>query len=150
MKVHQLKTLLTEHWIGINRSKRGPANHKAFLTSEGKRVVLERKKDFDFLLLMKSESSYIFTSETNSYKPLARETLTRDINKTMRAVSENIENKPNITSHSFRVRYISQLWKDTKDIEFVRQSIGHQKIDSTSSYVKNLTDQERQERTLLI
>jgi len=150
LKVHQLKTLLTEHWIGINRSKRGPANHKAFLTSEGKRVVLERKKDFDFLLLMKSENSYIFTSETNMYKPLARETLTRDINKTMRAVSENIENKPNITSHSFRVGYISQLWKDTKDIEFVRQSIGHQKIDSTSSYVKNLTDQERQERTLLI
>lgn len=150
LKVHQLRTLRTEHWIGINRSKRGPANHKAFLTSEGKRIVLERKKDFDFLLLMKSENSYIFTSETNSYRPLARETLTRDLNKTMRAVSENIENKPNITSHSFRVGYISQLWKDTKDIEFVRQSIGHQKIDSTSSYVKNLTDQERQERTLLV
>ena len=68
LKVHQLKTLLTEHWIGITRSKRGPSNHKAFLTSEGKRIVLERKKDFDFLLLMKSESSYIFTSETNSYR----------------------------------------------------------------------------------
>ena len=150
LKIHQLSTLLTEHWIGIDRSKRGPANHKAFLTREGKQVVLERKKDFDFLFLMKSENSYIFTSETNSYKPLARETLTRGINKTMRAVSENIENKPNITSHSFRVGYISQLWKDTKDIEFVRQSIGHQKIDSTSSYVKSLTDQERQERTLLV
>ena len=44
--------------------------------------------------------------------------------------------------------YISKLWKDTKDIEFVKQSIGHRRMDSTSSYVEMLSDQERQERTL--
>lgn len=99
---------------------------------------------------MKPDNSYIFTCETNNDKPLARETITRDIKKVMRVVSNDMESKPNITSHSFRVGYITQLWKDTKDIEFVRQSIGHQRIDSTSSYVKDLTDQERQERTLLI
>ena len=54
LKVGQLQTLLEAHWIGIDRSKRGPANHKAFLTREGKRVVEERRKDFNFLLLMKS------------------------------------------------------------------------------------------------
>jgi integrase len=31
LKVHQLQRLLESHWIGIDRSKRGPANHKAFL-----------------------------------------------------------------------------------------------------------------------
>ena len=31
LKVYQLQTLLEYHWIGIDRSKRGPANHKAFL-----------------------------------------------------------------------------------------------------------------------
>ena len=30
--------------------------------------------------------------------------------------------KPDITSPSFRIGYISQLWKDTKDIEFVLNS----------------------------
>ena len=30
--------------------------------------------------------------------------------------------KPNIISHSFRIGYISQLWKDTKNIEFVKQA----------------------------
>lgn len=94
---------------------------------------------------MKTDDSYIFTSETNNAKTLSRETLTRDLNRIMRSVSKNIENKPNITSHSFRIGYISQLWKkNTKDIEFVRQSIGHQRIDSTSLYIKELSDQERQ------
>jgi len=61
-------------------------------------------------------------------------------------VSEEIPNKPNITSDSFRIGYITQLWKDSKDIEFVKQTIGHQKLDSTSAYVKSLSNQERQTR----
>ena len=150
LKVGQLQTLLEEHWIGIDRSKRGPANHKAFLTREGKKVVEERKKDFKFLFLMKTMDSYIFTSELNPTKMLSRETITRDVNKIMRSVSKSLPNQPNITSHSFRVGYISQLWKDTNDIEFVKQSIGHRKMDSTSSYVKELSDQERQKLTLLL
>jgi site-specific recombinase XerD len=110
--------------------------------------VEERKKDFDFLFLMKNTDSYIFTSESNHAQMLSRETITRDVNRVMRSVSKSLPDQPNITSHSFRVGYISQLWKDTKDIEFVKQSIGHRRMDSTSSYVEKLSDQERQERTL--
>ena len=150
LKVGQLQALLEAHWIGIDRSKRGPANHKAFLTSEGKKVVKERRKDFDFLFLMKTADSYIFTSELNHKKMLRRETITRDVNRIMRSVSKSLPNQLNITSHSFRVGYISQLWKDTNDIEFVRQSISHRKMESTSSYVKELSDQERQKLTLLL
>ena len=148
LKVGQLQTLLESHWIGIDRSKRGPANHKAFLTREGKKLVEERKKDFEFLFLMKNPDSYVFTSESNHDQMLSRETITRDVNRVMRSVSENLPDQPNITSHSFRVGYISQLWKDTKDIEFVKQSIGHRRMDTTSAYVNKLSDQERQERTL--
>lgn len=77
MKVSQIQTLVESHWIAIDRSKRGSANHKAFLTREGRVLVDERKKDF----------------------------------------------------------------------EFVKQSIGHRRMDTTSSYVKKLSDQERQEPT---
>jgi len=80
LKVHQLQKLLESHWIGIDRSKRGPSNHKAFLTQEGKKIVEDRKKDF----------------------------------------------------------------------EFVRQAVGHRNIESTSSYVANLSDKERQQRILQI
>lgn len=64
----------------------------------------------------------------------------------MRQVSEQLPDKPNITSHSFRVGYITQLWKNSKDIEFVKQTIGHQNLDTTSAYVNKLSDQERRER----
>lgn len=150
LKVHQLETLLNCHWIAIDRSKRGPANHKAFLTREGKKLVDQRKKDFELIFLMKKPDSYVFTTESKHYQMLSREGLTRYVNRVMRDVSNQLPDKPNITSHSFRVGYISQLWKDTKDIEFVKQSIGHQRLDTTSAYVQNLSDQERQDMTLEI
>ena len=34
LKVWQLKTLIESDWIEIDRSKRGPTNHKVFLTAE--------------------------------------------------------------------------------------------------------------------
>lgn len=36
--------------------------------------------------------------------------------------------------------------KNTGDIEFVRQDIGHVNVVSTSSYVENLSDDERKNR----
>jgi len=146
LKVGQLETLLNEGWISIDRLKRGPANHKAFLTSEGKKLVKARKRDFQFLFLMKDKDSYIFTSDRKPNQMLRRQTITMDVNKVMHSVSNLLPSKPNITSHSFRIGYISQLWKDTKDIEFVRQTIGHRSLNSTSGYVSEMGDQERQDR----
>ena len=146
LKVYQLQTLVEEGWIAIDRSKRGPANHKAFLTKEGKKLVKDRQKDFQFIFLMKEPDSYVFTNESNHSKILTRETITKAVNLVTRTVSEEISSKPNITSHSFRIGYITQLWKDSKDIEFVKQTIGHRNLDTTSAYVNQLSDQERQKR----
>jgi integrase len=63
LKVGQLQTLLESHWIGIDSSKRGPANYKTFLTRKGKKLVDQRKKDFEFLFLMKNLESYIFLNQ---------------------------------------------------------------------------------------
>jgi len=146
IKVSQLKTLIEESWIAINRSKRGPTNHKVFLTKEGKKIIQDRKKDFEFIFLIKEPSAYVFTSEINHYKKLRREAITKDVNKIMRAVSNQLSGQPNITSHSFRIGYITQFWKDSKDIEFVKQIIRHRSMDTTSSYVDILSDKEREER----
>lgn len=146
IEVSQLKTLTQESWIAIDRSKRGSSNHKAFLIKEGKKVLQDRKKDFKFIFLIKKPDAYVFTSEANHYKKLRREAITKNVNKVMRAISNQLPGQPNVTSHSFRIGYITQLWKDSKDIEFVKQSIGHRKLDTTSAYVQNLSDQERQER----
>jgi integrase len=146
IKVSQLKTLTQESWIAIDRSKRGPSNHKAFLTKEGKKIIQDRKKDFQFILLIKEPDAYVFTSEANHYQKLRHEGITKDVNKVMRSVSKQLPGQPNVTSHSFRIGYITQLWKDSKDIEFVKRSIGHRTLDTTSAYVDKLSDQERQER----
>ena len=111
LKVGQLETLLKEGWISIDRLKKGPANHKAFLTREGKKLVKARKRDFEFLFLMKNKDSYVFTSARNLNQMLRRETITMDVNRVMHAVSKSLPSKPKITSHSFRIGYISQLWK---------------------------------------
>ena len=37
---------------------------------------------------------------------------------------------------------------DSQHLDFVRESIGHQKIESTFSYAKELSNQERQKRTI--
>jgi site-specific recombinase XerD len=95
---------------------------------------------------MKDKDSYIFTSDRKPNQKLRRERITLDVNKVMHSVSNLLPSKPNITSHSFRIGYISQLWKDTKDIEFVRQTIGHRSLNATSAYVTKLSNQERQER----
>ena len=144
LKVSQLETLFKENWIAIDRSKRGPSNHKAFLTKEGKKIIQDRQKDFQLIFLIKEPDSYLFTAEANHSKPLDRVAITRDVNKVMREVSNRLPTKPNITSHSFRIGFITQLWKDSKDIEFVKQIIGHRKVDTTSAYVNKLSDQERQ------
>jgi len=77
---------------------------------------------------------------------LRRETITMYVNRVMHSVSKLLPLQPKIISHSFRIGYISQLWKDTKDIEFVRQTIGHRRLESTSGYVNQMTDQERENR----
>ena len=146
LKVSQLETLFKENWIAIDRSKRGPSNHKAFLTKEGKKIIKDRQKDFELISLIKEPNSYVFTAEANQYKQLDRVAITRDVNKVMREVSNKLPGKLNITSHSFRIGYITQLWKDSKDIEFVKQTMGHRNLDTTSAYVNQLSDQERQKR----
>ena len=146
LKVRQLETLFKENWIAIDRSKRGPSNHKAFLTKEGKKMMQDRQKDFELVFLIKKPDSCLFTAESNHYKPLDRVAITRDVNKVMREVSNQLPGKLNITSHSFRIGYITQLWKDSKDIEFVKQTMGHRNLDTTSAYVNQLSDQERQNR----
>jgi integrase len=146
IKVSQLETLIEKGWIAIDRSKRGPSNHKAFLTKEGKKIIQDRQKDFQLISLMKEPDAYVFTRETNHFQKLRREVITRHVNKVMRSVSNQLPDQPNVTSHSFRIGYITQLWKDSKDIEFVKQTIGHRKLDTTSAYVNKLSDRERQKR----
>lgn len=66
-----------------------------------------------------------------------------DVNKVSRFIANYIESNSNITSHSFRIGYITSLWRGILDIKFVKQTIGHSTIDTTSRYIENLSEEER-------
>lgn len=146
LKVHQLQTLFSNSWIAIDRIKRGPANHKAFLTRKGNRIIKERARDFEIITFLKSKDSYVFTAQ-NANKPLSRSAFNKIVNDFINESVKDLDNKPNIKSYSFRIGFITDLWRDTGDIEFVRQTIGHAKLDTTSKYVQNLSEEERQRLT---
>ena len=49
---------------------------------------------------MQEPNSYVFTSEAQHTKPLGRVVVTKDVNKIMRQVSKQLNDKPNITSQA--------------------------------------------------
>ena len=131
LKINHVETLFTEYWICIDRAKLGPINNKAILSKKGAEIIKKRRSDFEFLQLFKDRNCYIFTAE-NSNKPLAREAFTNLINKFIKDCTWKIDQNQYLSSHSFRVGFITQFWRDTNDIEFVRQAIGQAKINTTS------------------
>ena len=149
LKMNQVESLFTKQWINIDRAKRGTANHKALLTKEGTKILKERRSDFEFLQLFKESDSYIFTAE-NSNKPLSREAFTNLINKFLKDCARKMDQNPHISSYSFGVDFMTQLWRDPNDIEFVRQAICYAKINTTSQYVENLSEKEKKDRILKI
>nr|AOP19040.1 hypothetical protein [Halimeda discoidea] len=156
--VSQILTLLKHGYIAIDRSKRGPANKKAFLNDAGKAILQERSQDIYNLL--HSQGIHLYNQQNNSFnseyehlflfssiqsqgqKPLSRTFFTHRINTILKSIPEFQEQ--HFTSHSFRKGYITKLWKDYQDIEFVRQVIGHIYIGTTSRYISQLSDDEIQ------
>ena len=61
LKVGQLLTLVKSNWI---------SSHKAYLTGLGKKLMDNRRQDFEIIFAMKKLDDYVFTSEKNHYKPL--------------------------------------------------------------------------------
>lgn len=77
---------MNSNWISINRSKRGPQNRKAYITALGKKLVDDQKQDFKILFARRELDGYVFSSEKNQYKPLRRDTLTKEITLVLRKI----------------------------------------------------------------
>lgn len=150
VQLKDIHTLTAEGWIAISRKKRGPANHKAFLSKKGKDVIAVYKRDLSLVIQAKNPDDFLFSPEKNHSKPLSREHFNRSVNLPLHKITDSITGKPYMTSYSFRKGYITQLWKDTGDIEFVRQVIGHASIQTTQTYIELLPEAERQKRILQI
>ena len=65
----------------------------------------------------------------------------------MALVSKNLPDQPNLKSYSFCISDdITQLWRDSKDIKLIKQTIGHWKLETTSAYIKSIKFQDKVEK----
>ena len=148
----------------ISRAKRGRANYKAYLSNSGHNLVDQNRDDFFTYLLLNSitlpkdelkdysvepyESLYFFSSEQSDHKkPFNRAYFNDSFNKLLQSLDVFKTQNLRFTSHSLRHGFITKMWKDSQDIEFVKQSIGHMNIATTSLYIESMPDEERQKRT---
>lgn len=146
--------LLNKGYLPIHFVKKGKANKKAFLSKKGKIFIQHIREDIITLIhhygqnlekLTEDQQKqiYLFSSaDKKGLQKLTRPHFTRQINAFLSNVEFLKEKDLRITSHSFRKGYITHLWEQTKNIEFVRQVIGHSNITSTSLYVQRLEDKE--------
>lgn len=158
LKVKQVNSLLSNNYCPITRQKRGPANLKAFLRDYGVSMLKQRQNDFALLIARKNEcfeekdpdvlnavvqECYVFSSENKPQTPLSRAFFNNMLNKTLLSFSTKRNMQTIYTTHSFRHDFITELWRDSNDIEFVRQFMGHKKIQSTVAYIQDLPESER-------
>lgn len=167
IKVSQIVTLFEKNYLQVNLSKGGHKGHKIFLTKEGQTLVSTYRLDFMNLMLLSGFIQelptrrnlanldpailefYLFSANSSKgQRPLSRVFFTNQLNNILKGTPELVERGIHLTSHSFRRGYITSLWKETKDLEFVRQVIAHKQIGTTSLYVKVLSDEERQRRLM--
>lgn len=161
--IAQVLTLIRKGFLVINKQKRGRSNHKSYLSPKGKQILKQYSleildlckftgikipdKALDNYYIKPYVDTYFFSSPNNKgTKPYTRPHFTNAFNKIINEVPAFKKQSKNFTSHSLRYAYINGLWKDTQDIEFVRQAIGHSSIQTTSGYTKQLTDKEMEKR----
>ena len=144
LRVYNVSTLLQQRpFLQADRLKGGPKQKKAFLTQTGKRIVKKYKADLEVFIRAKVGGDYLMTG-IGLREQISRSHYNREVNKYIRGFGK--VKQRNFTSHSFRKGFITHIWKDTTDLELVRQIIGHKSIATTSKYVQSLSNEEVEEK----
>lgn len=119
MKVYQIETLFNESWISIDWAKQGPSNHKVFLTAKSIEI-LKGKGEILKLFYIKRKPFLAFFQCNILINPLNRISFNQIIHEFIKKNVGKMADKSYIRSHNFRIGFITTLWKDTSDIEFIR------------------------------
>ena len=130
LKVSQILSLLRKGFLAINRKKRGPVNHKAFLSIQGKKILNNIKEDIILLLKINTiylpddnlknyyiepyNNLYLFSNNKSKGKiPLTRPYITNLLNKTLQKLEVFKNQELYFTSNSFRHGFITHIYQTT-------------------------------------
>lgn len=152
IKIKQIKTLWDKGFMPIHRIKRGPSNKKAFLSKKGKELLKKREADFIYILenhqrfadfnKLNIEDLLLFTNQNQPTSLLSRSHWNNALNEILKTFSTQQQLDTKYTTHSFRHNFIQSIWKDSKDILYVKEVIGHGSIKATEPYLRGHTEEE--------
>jgi site-specific recombinase XerD len=71
------------------------------------------------------QESFLFSSESKPEIPLSRSYFNNMLNKSLLKFTTKFNIQTKYTTHSFRHDFITELWKDSNDVKYVRQVMGH-------------------------
>lgn len=140
----QVLSLLHKGRIGVDRVKRGEKMKPLLLTKKGLQFFKDRSEDIHIVNSQSNPNNQYFFAGQKSSKPLARETITREINQILSKVQEQFP-LLYFRSHSFRSGVITSLWKQGFEIKLLSAYIGHRSITTTAAYIEEPSFQDIEE-----
>lgn len=92
LKVYQIESLRNNGFVSFESLNQQKHTTTIYLTEEGKQLLKDTEKDFNYLFFIRNFDSYIFTSESNYDQPISREIITKELNKILKIASKNFAN----------------------------------------------------------
>nr|YP_009367421.1 putative DNA breaking-rejoining enzyme [Sarcinofilum mucosum]ARK14461.1 putative DNA breaking-rejoining enzyme [Sarcinofilum mucosum] len=117
LKKNQVENLFSKQrpFFAFDRTKRGAKEQKAFLSHEGKEIITQRIADYKIVMkYSKPNNDFLFAAKQSETDHLSGQHFTSEMNSYLKILGERFNRK--FTSHSFRKRYITHLWKSFGDI----------------------------------
>jgi len=95
------------------------------------RSVLENKLNIDRQTVFSKDNDKLLANSKDNSKTIRPEYWIRSLNKFLNLAKNHFNNIEILTSHSFRINYITSLLR-TVPIQKVKHIIGHKNIETTS------------------
>lgn len=128
--------LLRQGGIGLDKS----GKIQSFYPCRIKDVPIKMQFQNDYTIRLKIvfddfEFKYLGASLKNKNEGMTQASLIRAINRHIRTVNKEYGLNLQLTSHSLRIGYVTQFLTK-RNIEKVRQLVGHKSIQTTLKYTK--------------
>jgi len=129
----------------IDHSKTGDLQFKHFIHQKGRDLLKKYKNEID-ILFIHEHFQYLGSGSSfkNRHQLMPVRKFTEYINQDIKSTLFNCGIQQYITSHSFRIAFITKLLKNTS-LQNVSQIVGHKSVNTTMLYNRfQLSDEEKE------
>lgn len=113
-------------------------------TGKSRRLYIEMRLYRDLIEQLDLSTTYVWQGHSPDDKPLHRSTVWRHVKRAARRALPDGITPAGISPHSTRKMYAQRKYKITKDIETVREILGHKSKAVTMLYLLDMFEDEKQ------